>query len=230
MSLCRASAPGCAVLVDNCYGEFVEEAEPCCADIGADLVMGSLIKGVGGTLVARGGYVAGRADLVRAAVGRLTVPGGGGAPGASGGDVHRLTLQGLHMAPHTVGEALKASRLIAAVMHAEGFAVLPGPSSKRRDFVTAVRLGSRDRLVAFCEAVQGCSPVGAYVAPVPGATGGYADEVVFADGTFVQGSTGEMTCDGPLREPYTVFYQGGTHWTQWAIALEAVVERLRNTP
>ena len=219
--------PGCKVLVDNCYGEFVEEeGEPCSACVGADLMMGSLIKSPGGTIAPCGGYVAGRKDLVAKAVARLTVPGAGADNGSHLGSTNRLILQGLHLAPHTVGEALKSSRLIAAVMEGLGFDVLPPSSAPRRDFVTAVRLGDRAKLLAFCEAVQEASPIDSFVRPVPGHTPGYGDEVVFADGTFVGGSTAEMTCDGPLRAPHAVFCQGGTHWTQWALALENVVRKL----
>ncbi|QDZ24704.1 methionine gamma-lyase [Chloropicon primus] len=222
----RKAPPGCLVLVDNCYGEFVEEREPVSPEIGADLMMGSLIKSPGGTIAPCGGYVAGRGDLVAKAVARLTVPGAGSDNGAHLGDTNRLLLQGLYMAPHAVGEGLKGSRLIAHVMDRLGYEVLPPRRAERRDFVTAVKLRSEEELLSFCKAVQEASPVNSFVNPVPGDTPGYADQVVFADGTFVAGSTGEMTCDGPLREPYAVFCQGGTHWTQWGIALENVLEKL----
>ena len=218
--------PGCKVLVDNCYGEFVEEEEPVGPSVGADLMMGSLIKSPGGTIAPCGGYIAGRADLVASAVARLTVPGAGADNGAHLGDTNRLLLQGLYLAPAAVGEALKASRLIAHVMGRVGYEVLPSWREDRRDYVTAVKLGDRGKLLAFCEAVQASSPVGSFIRPVPGETAGYADEVVFADGTFVAGSTGEMTCDGPLREPYAVFCQGGNHWTAWAWALDEVLAKL----
>ena len=230
VSLVRSKGPsGCKILVDNCYGEFVESCEPVHArNVGADLMMGSLIKSPGGTIVPCGGYIAGRRDLVSKAVARLTVPGAGSDNGAHLGSTNRLLLQGLYMAPHAVGESLKASRLIAHVMGEMGYQVLPSKDEERRDFVTAIKLKSREELLMFCEAVQEMSPVNAFVKPVPGHTPGYGDEVVFADGTFIGGSTGEMTCDGPLREPYLVFCQGGTHWTQWSIALENVLHKLQS--
>jgi len=238
------------VLVDNCYGEFTEAWEPVdeAASHGceADLMMGSLIKSPGGTLAPCGGYIAGKADLVSRALARLTVPGhyytdlaAGGTDisnaaaadnGAHLGSTNRLLLQGLHLAPQAVGEALKSSRLIAHAMEAAGYEVLPSASEPTRDFVTAVKLKSEQELLTFCQAVQERSPVNAYVRPTPGETQGYGEtQVVFADGTFVGGSTSEMTCDGPMREPYVVFCQGGTHWTQWAIALENVLLKLRGS-
>jgi len=220
----QRGAPHCKVLVDNCYGEFSEEVEPCA--VGADLAMGSLIKAAGGTLAPCGGYVAGRHDLVEAAQARLTAPGVGLDAGAHGGEMNRLMLQGLYLAPMAVGEALKGGRLVASVMSREGYKVYP-PAGARSEPITAVRLGSAARLQAFCTAVQQVSPVGSYVRPVPGATAGYADEVLFADGTFVDGSTAEMSADGPLREPFAVYCQGGNHWTQWALALEAALPAVR---
>ena len=225
VELVRArGAPGCRVLVYNCYGEFSEEAEPCA--VGADLAMGSPIKAAGGTLAPCGGYVAGRRDLVEAAQARLTAPGVGLEAGAHGGETNRLMLQGLYLAPMAVGEALKGGRLVAAVMEREGFEVFP-PAGARPEPITSVRLGSAAKLQAFCSAVQQVSPVGSYIRPVPGATPGYADEVLFADGTFVDGSTAEMSADGPLREPFAAYCQGGNHWTQWALALEAALPAVR---
>ena len=224
----RCAAPGCRVLVDNCYGEFVEEAEPCAA--GADLVMGSLIKSPGGTLAPCGGYVAGDAALVAAAQARLTAPGVGMDAGAHGGDLNRLLFQGLYLAPLSVAEALKGGLLAAAVMAAEGYPASPSPAefaAGLRSYIAAIELGSAARLAAFCGAVQAKSPVGSYIRPVPGATAGYGDEVIFAAGTFVDGSTGELSADGPLRPPFAVFCQGGNHWVQWALALEAAVVAVR---
>lgn len=136
---------------------------------------------------------------------------------------------GLFLAPQMVGEALKGGRLVARVMADAGYTVIPAPSTPlaRPSFITAVRLGSRARMVAFCRAVQRCCPVGSYVQPVPGVTPGYGDEVIFADGTFIDGSTSELSADGPLREPFVVYCQGGTHWTHWAYAMEAVLEALQ---
>ena len=215
-----------AVVVDNCYGEFTEAAEP--GAVGADLVAGSFIKGVGGTIAPCGGYVGGRRDLVAAAAARLTAPGCGADMGAVDGGTLRLMLQGLWLAPHTVGEAVKGGRLVARALAAEGCAVTPPPGAPAPfPFVTAAVLGSEARLVAFCGAVQAASPVGAYVRPTPGPAPGVGDDVVFGDGTFIDGSTGELSADGPLRPPYAVYCQGGAHWAQWCAPLEGGVAAVR---
>ncbi|XP_024396260.1 uncharacterized protein [Physcomitrium patens] len=223
--LIKAQNPDCVVLVDNCYGEFVETVEPTA--VGADLMAGSLIKNPGGTIAPCGGYIAGKREWVEAAAARLSAPGIGMESGSTSGDVMRLLFQGLFLAPQMVGESIKGGLLVAEVMAAEGYQVSPPPRVRRHDIIQAVQLGSRKRLLAFCEAIQKRCPVGAYIRPVAGATAGYGDEVVFADGTFVDGSTSELSCDGPLREPFIVFCQGGTHWTHWAIALEAVLESFK---
>ncbi|CAK9859272.1 unnamed protein product [Sphagnum jensenii] len=220
----KAQNPRCVVVVDNCYGEFVETLEPTA--VGADLMAGSLIKNPGGTIAPSGGYVAGKAEWVESAAARLCAPGIGMEAGATSGDVMRLLFQGLFLGPQMVGESIKGGLLVAEVMAAEGYKVQPPPRVQRHDIIQAVQLGTQERLLAFCAAVQKCCPVGAYIRPVAGASAGYESEVVFADGTFVDGSTSELSCDGPLREPYVVFCQGGTHWTHWALALESVLEAL----
>lgn len=207
--------------VDNCYGEFVEECEPTA--VGADLMAGSLIKNPGGTIVPAGGYVAGRADLVEAATCRLTAPGIGSSGGATF-DLNRLLFQGLFLAPQMVGEAIKGNHLTAYVFYKLGYRVNPLPLAKRRDVIQAIEFGNPDKLVAFCRAIQQNSPVGAYLDPVPGPMPGYESKLVMAGGTFIDGSTSEFSADGPLREPYIAFCQGGTHWTHVSIALEAAIE------
>ncbi len=207
--------------VDNCYGEFVETQEPTAA--GADLMAGSLIKNPGGTIVTAGGYVAGRADLVEAATCRLTAPGIGSSGGASF-DQNRLLFQGLFLAPQMVGEAMKGSHLTASVFDRLGYPVKPLPMSPRRDVIQAIRLGSPEKVIAFCRAIQQHSPIGSYLEPVPAPMPGYESQLIMAGGTFIDGSTSEFSADGPLREPYIVFCQGGTHWTHVAIALEAAIE------
>jgi len=199
----------------------------------------------GGTLARTGGYVAGRAPLVRAAARRLSAPGVGG--GATLGQ-NKWILQGLFQAPGTVGEAVKGAMLLAQVLGGkfnlpcnpppcsqvtntgrENTATessLTAPLRPRTDIVQAVQLGGRIPLVNFCEALQRLSPVGAYIRPTPGTSPGYGGDVIFADGSFVDGATAELSCDGPLREPYTVFVQGGTHHMHWALVLEAVVADL----
>ena len=203
--------------VDNCYGEFIEDREPIA--VGADLVAGSLIKNPGGTIVMAGGYVAGRADLVEAATCRLTAPGIGSSGGATF-EQNRLLFQGLFLAPQMVGEAMKGNHLTAYVFDKLGYA----PFEKRRDVIQGIKLGSPEKLIAFCRAIQQYSPVGSYLDPVPGPMPGYDSQLVMAGGTFIDGSTSEFSADGPLREPYVVFCQGGTHWTHVAIALEAAIE------
>ncbi|WVZ87370.1 hypothetical protein U9M48_034011 [Paspalum notatum var. saurae] len=214
--------PNCMVMVDNCYGEFVETSEP--AMVGADLIAGSLIKNPGGTIAPCGGYVAGKKHLVEAAAARLSAPGLGVEFGSTPGHIMRALFQGLFLAPQMVGEAIKGGLLIAEVMSAKGYKVQPLPRVPRHDIVQAVELGNRERLIAFCEVVQQTCPVGSFIKPTAGETPGYASEVIFADGTFIDGSTSELSCDGPLRDPYAVFCQGGTHWTQWALVLSEVVK------
>ncbi|QQE66060.1 aluminum resistance family protein [Leptolyngbya sp. BL0902] len=206
--------------VDNCYGEFLEDREPTA--VGADLMAGSLIKNPGGTIATTGAYVAGRADLVEAAACRLTAP-GIGSSGGSSLNQNRLMYQGLFLAPQMVGEAMKGNYLLAATFDALGYPVKPNPTVAQRDVIQAIKLGSPEKMVAFCKAIQQHSPIDAYVEPVPAVTPGYDTQLVMAGGTFIDGSTSELSADGPLREPYVVYCQGGTHWTHVALAVEAAV-------
>ncbi|AFY85108.1 aminotransferase class I/II-fold pyridoxal phosphate-dependent enzyme [Oscillatoria acuminata] len=218
--LVKAQNPETICFVDNCYGEFIEDREP--PAVGADLIAGSLIKNPGGTIVEGGGYVAGRADLVEAATCRLTAPGIGSSGGATF-DRNRLLFQGLFLAPQMVGEAMKGNHLTAYVFDRLGYPVNPAPTAPRRDVIQGIQLGSPEKLIAFCRAIQKYSPIGSYLDPVPAPMPGYESELVMAGGSFIDGSTSELSADGPLREPYVVFCQGGTHWTHVAIALEAAV-------
>ncbi len=220
VALVKAANPNTVCFVDNCYGEFIEDREPTA--VGADLMAGSLIKNPGGTIAPTGGYVAGRADLVEAAACRLTAPGVGSEGGATL-DQNRLLFQGLFLAPQMVGEAKKGNHLTAQVFQQLGYPVNPLPLAPRRDVIQAVMLGSPEKLVAFCRAIQRMSPIGSYLDPVPAAMPGYESELVMAGGTFIDGSTSEFSADGPLREPYVVFCQGGTHWTHVALALEEAI-------
>ena len=208
--------PDCVCFVDNCYGEFVEAREPTHA--GADLIAGSLIKNPGGTIAPTGAYVAGRSDLVEMACCRLTAPGIGSA-GGTGFDLQRLLLQGLFLAPQMVSEALIGADLVAAVFQKLGFAVNPAPGLPRSDLIQAVCLGSADALKIVCRAVQASSPIGAYLDPVPASMPGYSSDLVMAGGTFIDGSTSELSADAPLREPFNLYFQGGTHRTHVRIAL-----------
>ena len=215
-ALIHARQPECVVFVDNCYGELVQDQEP--TQVGADLIAGSLIKNLGGTIAPTGAYVAGRAALVEQACCRLTAP-GIGREGGTGFDLQRLVLQGLFLAPQMVAEALIGTDLVAGVFQRLGFAVNPGPGADRSDLIQAVRLGSPESLKLVCRAFQACSPVGAYLDPVPASMPGYASDLVMAGGTFIDGSTSEFSADAPLREPFNLYVQGGTHRAHVQLAL-----------
>ena len=212
----HARQPDCVCFVDNCYGELVEEREP--PEVGADLVAGSLIKNLGGTIAPAGGYVAGRASLVEQACCRLTAP-GIGSEGGSGFDLHRLLLQGLFLAPQMVAEALIGADLVAAVFADLGYPVQPSAGEPRSDLIQAVQIGNPDALKLICRAFQGISPVGSYLDPVPAPMPGYASDLVMAGGTFIDGSTSEFSADAPLREPFNLYVQGGTHRAHVELAL-----------
>lgn len=224
VAMVKQQNPHTVCFVDNCYGEFIDTREP--THVGADLMAGSLIKNPGGTIVTTGGYIAGKQELVEMAACRLTAPGIGSSGGASL-EQNRLMYQGLFLAPGMVGEAVKGSHLIARVFDQLGYPVNPLPLVPRRDIIQAIQFGSPAKLIAFCKAIQQHSPVDSYLEPVPAAMPGYESQLVMAGGTFIDGSTSEFSADGPLREPYIAFCQGGTHWTHIAIALEAAVEAIR---
>ncbi len=202
----KAVSPDTAVVVDNCYGEFTETREPCA--VGADLIAGSLIKNPGGGLAPTGGYVAGRADLVEYAAERLSVPGIGSECGATL-ESNRALFQGFFFAPHTVSQALKTMVFAAGILSALGFETYPAPEEPRSDIIQTIRLKTADNLVRFCQGIQRGSPVDSFASPVPDAMPGYDSQVVMAAGTFIQGASLELSCDGPLREPYLGFLQGG---------------------
>ncbi len=201
----RRSYPEACIVVDNCYGEFTGTEEPLQA--GADLIAGSLIKNPGGGLAGSGGYAAGRRELVQRVAAHLTAPGLNEKLGAFTGK--RSFFQGLFMAPALVGNALKNALFAAALFEEMGYEVKPRCEEPRGDIVQAIILGSSEKLLRFCQAVQEASPVESYLTLEPGPLPGYEDPVVMAAGTFFQGATGELTADGPLREPYAVFMQGG---------------------
>lgn len=218
----KAKNPECICFVDNCYGEFIEDKEPL--EVGADLIAGSLIKNLGGGLAPTGGYIAGKKELVELASYRLTAPGLGAEMGATLGDTARLFYQGLFLAPHVALQAVKTSIFAASVFSQLGYEVKPLPHEVRSDIIQAIRLDSRERLCAFCEAVQANSPVDAHVVPVPSPLPGYHDEIIMAAGTFVQGSSIELSADGPLRPPYNVFLQGGLTFEHGRIAIMSAAE------
>lgn len=202
----RASNPDTVVVVDNCYGEFVEDMEPL--EAGADLICGSLIKNPGGGLCTSGGYIAGKAELVELAAERLTCPGNGSYVGSNAAG-YRHMYQGFFMAPMVVGQALKGAIFASRFFEEIGFDVLPHFSAPRTDIIQGVKLGSPDRVLAFCRGIQRASAVDSFVRPVPSDLPGYDKQVVMAGGTFVQGSSIELSADAPMREPFAVYLQGG---------------------
>lgn len=209
------------VLVDNCYGEFVETREP--GHAGADLTAGSLIKNPGGGLAAGGGYIAGKADLIEKVADHLVAPGLGKEIGPSLYDL-RTVYQGLFLAPHVVAEALKESVLAASVFETMGMTVYPRWDVNRGDIVQAIELRSKEELISFVEKVQECSPVDSHVTPVFGEMPGYDDKIIMAAGTFVQGSSIEISCDAPLRQPYLAFLQGGLSYQHSRYVISELVQ------
>lgn len=202
----KSIKPDCICFVDNCYGEFVDILEPTAA--GADIMAGSLIKNPGGGLAATGAYIAGKNELVEMASYRLTAPGIGSEVGCSA-DGYRLLYQGLFMAPHITAQAVKGAIFAAAFFALLGYVTFPLPSERRSDIIQAIQLDSPEKMVAFCRGLQQYSPVDSHVRPEPSGMPGYSDAVVMAGGTFVQGSSIELSADGPLRSPYAVYLQGG---------------------
>jgi len=204
-----------SILVDNCYGEFVESTEP--SVYGADLIAGSLIKNPGGGLAPTGGYIAGTAELVERTAFRLTVPGMGGEVGSYAGD-YRPFYQGLFLAPHVTAQCVKGAALFARVFEALGLETMPRGDAVRSDIIQAVRFPDAESLVAFCRSIQKAAPVDSYVSPEPWDMPGYEDQVVMAAGTFVQGATTELSADGPIRAPYTAYVQGSLTYAHARIA------------
>lgn len=197
--------PDCICFVDNCYGEFVDKLEPTQA--GADIMAGSLIKNPGGGIAPAGGYIAGKDELVELASYRLTAPGMGDELGASLAN-NRLLFQGLFLAPHVVAQAIKGALFAAGMFVKLGYKTLPLPTDIRGDIIQAIELGSAEKLIAFCGGIQKYSPVDSYAAPEPWDMPGYADKIIMAAGTFVQGASIEFSADGPMRAPYNVYLQG----------------------
>ena len=202
----RAVSPQTICFVDNCYGEFAAEEEPI--EAGADIIAGSLIKNAGGGIAPTGGYIAGREDLVQAAADYLTAPGLGDELGSYAAG-YRLFFQGFFMAPHVTAQAIKGAVFAAAVFSELGFAVSPQPQDLRYDLIQTIYLNSERNMCRFCEGLQSFSPVDAHVTPIPGDMPGYADKIIMAAGDFVQGSSIELSADGPIREPYMIYLQGG---------------------
>ncbi len=223
ISAVRETGSNAIILVDNCYGEFVEEAEPC--SYGADLCAGSLIKNPGGGLCPSGGYIVGRSDLVEAAAFRLSAPGVGMHVGPSLG-FNRTIAQGLFMAPHVVAESLKGAVFAAALFRKAGFETFPGPLDPRGDIIQSVRFEYPEQLKEFCRIVQANSPVDSFVTPEPWDMPGYDVPVIMAAGTFVQGSSIEFSADGPIKPPYNAYMQGGLVSEQICLAAMLAVEKM----
>ncbi len=216
--------PSCICFVDNCYGEFVEAREPI--EVGANLIAGSLIKNPGGTLAPSGGYIVGDSRLVQECAECLTAPGLGGKVGPTFGLIRPL-LQGFYLAPHIVGEALQGAMLAAQVFHGQGYPVSPLAREPRTDIIQAIQMDSKARLLAFCRGIQKASPIDSQFLPIPDSMPGYEDPVVMAGGTFIQGSSIELSADAPLRSPYIVYLQGGMCIEQVELGIESILTELQ---
>ncbi|MBT2646944.1 methionine gamma-lyase family protein [Bacillus sp. ISL-34] len=215
--------PEIVVFVDNCYGEFVETQEPC--HVGADLMAGSLIKNPGGGIVKTGGYIVGKKDLVEACSYRLTSPGIGAEAGASLYSLQEM-YQGFFLAPHVVGQAVKGAMFTAAFLEKLGMNTSPKWDAKRTDLIQSVQFDDRDKMVAFCQAIQYASPINSHVTPYPAYMPGYEDDVIMAAGTFIQGASIELTADGPTRAPYVAYVQGGLTYAHVKVAVLTAVNAL----
>lgn len=219
----RAVNPSAYIMVDNCYGEFTETIEP--TEVGADIIAGSLIKNPGGGIAPTGGYVAGKKELVDRAAMRLTTPGIGGECGSTLG-VNRLLYQGLFFAPHTVAQALKTALFCAAMMERIGMETSPRPGEKRSDIIQMIKLGSGENMKRFCAGIQAGAPVDSYVTPEPWQMPGYDCPVIMAAGSFIQGSSIELSADGPFQPPYTVYMQGGLTYESGRLGIMMAVSSL----
>ncbi|WP_188205881.1 methionine gamma-lyase family protein [Alkalibacillus aidingensis] len=204
------------VFVDNCYGEFVEVDEP--TNVGADIIAGSLIKNPGAGIVRTGGYIVGRQDLIKRCANRLSAPGLGKEAGATLNSLQEM-FQGLFLAPHTVGEALKGSYFTATLLCKHGFATTPSYDAERTDLIQSVTFNTKEEMIQFAQKIQQQSPINAYVTPEPSYMPGYDHDVIMAAGTFIQGASLELTADGPIREPYTLYVQGGLTYEHVKLAI-----------
>lgn len=223
VKLVKRISPDTICIVDNCYGEFVDDSEPC--KYGADLIAGSLIKNPGGGLAPTGGYIAGKAKYIELCAYRLTSVGIGKECGASLG-FNRSLYQGFFFAPHIVSQALKSSILCAAVFEELGFEVSPRPEEKRHDIIQSVTLKSPEKLIAFCRGIQKGAPVDSFAAPEPWDMPGYQNQVIMAAGAFVQGASIELSADGPMKAPYTAFMQGGLTYESAKLGIMQAAEEI----
>lgn len=219
----KSVKPGLVCMVDNCYGEFVEEIEP--SDVGADMTVGSLIKNPGGGLAPIGGYIVGTKTCVERCAYRLSAPGLGQEVGANLGILPSF-YQGFFLAPTVVAGALKGAIFAANIYEKLGFRVVPNSTESRHDIIQAVELGSAERMIAFCAGIQAAAPVDSYVRPEPSEMPGYDADVIMAAGAFVQGSSIELSADGPIREPYAVYFQGGLTWYHAKLGILMSLQKL----
>ena len=223
IKVCREASPDTVIMVDNCYGEFTGEHEP--TEYGVDLMAGSLIKNPGGGLAPTGGYVVGKAELVEKAAMRLTTPGIGGECGATLGN-NRLLFQGLFMAPHIVAQALKTATFCSAMMSKIGFETSPAPNEVRSDIIQMVTLKTADNMKKFCKGIQSGAPVDSYVTPEPWQMPGYNCPVIMAAGAFIQGSSIELSADGPMKEPFIAYMQGGITYESGKLGIMMAVNEM----
>ena len=223
IAFCKECKPDVLCMVDNCYGEFVETQEP--TNVGADMVVGSLIKNLGGGLAPTGGYICGRKSCIERCAYRLSAPGLGREVGANLGLLTSF-YQGLFLAPTVVSSAVRGAVFAAGCYERLGFRVVPGSGETRRDIIQAVELGSREAMVAFCKGIQSAAPVDSYVTPEPWAMPGYESEVIMAAGAFVQGASIELSADGPIRPPYAVYFQGGLTWFHAKLGILMSIQKL----
>ncbi|MCJ0912764.1 methionine gamma-lyase family protein [Mammaliicoccus sciuri] len=219
----KETYPDKIVFVDNCYGEFVEDKEPI--EIGADLIAGSLIKNPGGGLAKIGGYISGKADLIERCAYRLTAPGIGKEAGASLGSLPEM-YQGFFLAPHVVSQSLKGALFTSRLLEKLNMTTTPHYQDKRTDIIQSVTFETKEQMISFCQSIQHTSPINAHFSPMPSYMPGYEDDVIMAAGTFIQGSSIELTADGPIRPPYEAYIQGGLTYEHVKIAITRAVQHL----
>ena len=223
INFCKSIKPDVLVMVDNCYGEFVETIEP--SDVGADMIVGSLIKNPGGGLASSGGYIAGTKACVDRCAYRLSAPGLGQEVGANLGLMTQL-YHGFFLSPTVVASAEKGAIFAANLYESLGFKCVPNATESRHDIIQAVELGSENAMLAFCKGIQAAAPVDSYVDPIPGDMPGYDSQVIMAAGAFVQGSTMELSADGPIRDPYAVYFQGGLTWAHAKLGILMSLQKM----
>ena len=223
IAFCKQIKPDVLVMVDNCYGEFVEPIEP--SDVGADMIVGSLIKNPGGGLASSGGYIAGTQHCIDRCAYRLSAPGLGQEVGANFGLMGSL-YQGFFLSPTVTASAEKGAIFAANLYEPLGFRCVPNATESRHDIIQAVELGSPEGMIAFCKGIQAAAPVDSFATPIPGDMPGYDSQVIMAAGAFVQGSTMELSADGPIREPYAVYFQGGLTWSHAKLGILMSLQKM----